>query len=173
MPRRRTSATRPEYALSPEALRQQLIRANDKNALLEGRVAALRATLRRDPDPLLIELAQALHLAREISDPQQAHSYDPTGIRHSAEPPMPGANTANQRRAANHLRTQLHRAINEFENARQRNWESRERIPKIRCRNRHCSRLDVRVPAWDHRGKANEFCPGCGNRYQNDQDPVT
>lgn len=160
---RRKPATRPEQGLSPEALRQQLVKANDKILHLEAKVSSLRAITKQDPDRLLIELAAALLLAKEISDPQQAHSYDPTGIKRSTEPPIPGSSTANQRRAANHLRTQLHRAVNEFESARQRNWAKRERIPKVRCVNRECSQRNRRVPAWDHRGPL-EFCAGCGQK---------
>lgn len=162
--------TRPEYGLSPEALRQQLVKANDKNALLEGRTSALRAELRRDPDRLLVELAQALLLAAEISNPQQAHTYDPTGIKRTTEPPTPGGSTAAQRRAAKHFRGELEKALVQFEAARRRNWQPQDRAPKVRCRNRHCPRLDHRVPAWDYRGKANEFCPGCGNRYLVDEE---
>lgn len=151
------------YSPSPEALRQQLQKANDKTGRLEAENASLKAELGRNPDRLLNELAAALLLAEEISDPQQAHTYDPTGIKRSTEPPIPGSSTAAQRRAANHLRTQLHRAVNEFESARQRNWQKRERIPKVRCVNRDCNQKNRRVPAWDHRGPI-EFCAGCGQK---------
>jgi len=171
MSRRRATA-RPEYGLSSEALRQQLIKANDRVSLLEARTAALKSRLGHYPDPLLVEIAQALTLANFIAHPQQAHSYDdPAGIKRTTEPHMPGASTARQRRAARHLRSQLEKAVHEFDSARQRDWQPVDKVPTIRCRNRHCSRQDRRVAAWNHEGKPNEFCPGCGNRYHEIDEP--
>lgn len=170
MTRRKAPLPTNPYGPNTEALRQQLAKALDKNILLEARVAALRSSLKRDPDRLLVELAQALLLAEEVSNPQQSHNMDPTGVKHSTDPPTPGASTAAQRRAAKHFRGELEKALIGFEAARRRNWQTPDRIPKVRCRNRHCPRLDHRVPAWDYRGKANEFCPGCGGRYLVDEE---
>lgn len=130
--------------------------------------AAYKALNDSLPNPTLLEaIAQGLLLARLVSHPQQAQVYDRTNFHaiDSTDRPMPGSSTSAARSAANHFHKSLWKAVNEFQAAKERNWQRRREAPVTRCGIRDCARYGIKVPAWEFkhgRTLPNEKCSSCG-----------
>ena len=138
--------------------------------------AAYKALTLNLPSPSLLEaIAQGLLLAELVSDPRQAQVYDRTNFhaKDSTDRPMPGSSTAPQRRAANHFKKTLWKAVNEFQAAKERNWQQRREAPKVRCVSRECPRRDLWYPAWEFRSGRTipyERCGSCSGALHNRDD---
>lgn len=128
--------------------------------------AAYKALSDSLPNPTLLEaIAQGLLLARLVSHPQQAQVYDRTNFHaiDSTDRPMPGSSTSAARSAANHFHKSLWKAVNEFQAAKERNWQRRREAPKVRCRNRDCPRCELWYPAWEFRSGRTIPYEKCGS----------
>jgi hypothetical protein len=138
---------------------------------LQARVAserAIRKALKDEPRQLLDEIALTLIRASEASNPVVGQVLDPDRVTRTVDGfPMPGASTSSARRADRKLLSDLHRAVQTYDAARSRNFTRRQdsSAPSLRCGIRQCARRGERVPAWNDKGKANAFCPGCGTRF--------
>ena len=171
-PRKVVEEPRFDTTESAKALKTQLQNALERCKGLEVRVTALKALTPKLPTSelsLLDEIAGALMTAHEASHPLQSMTLDPTG-RHNADTtatPIPGVATAAARRHAKKLRDSLYKALDVFENAKTHDWHppvKNPEAPKTRCGHRSCAMYDRRVPVWDEKGRALEFCSGCGSR---------
>lgn len=160
--------------VSPEVLRLQLMKANQRVEVAGAQLAALKAArIKDDPSQLnlLERVAWALCAAQAASQAVQSVAFDPTGhhIPHPNDRALPGSSTKRARKAWAKLERSLEMALDEWEEARERDFMGvkpgdQGYIPRVRCGKRGCSHYDVPVPAWDRRGRAKEFCTGCSER---------
>lgn len=154
---------------SPEVLRRQLEKANQRVEVVAAQCAALGAKrIKADPADLnlLERIAWALFAADEASQALQSPPLDPTGHHtpHPNDRAMPGAATKAARRARWTLESDLERALVKFEGSKEADFHpTSTRGPMVRCGNRDCDKRGKRVPAWDHQG-TNEYCGRCGVR---------
>jgi hypothetical protein len=163
------SKTAPEYRKSERDTQYQTLLGDYEK--LRARIAALKAidhVLRGKPRDLLEEVASTLIRAAEASDPRVGHYNEPDRITRSIDSyPMPGASTRNARRAARRFHDDLDKAIQTYDDKQSRNFGTDQvnpPPPKTRCGNRECGLYDKRVPVWDRRGTALEYCASCGRR---------
>ena len=157
--------------VSPEVLRFQLMKANQRIEVAAAQLAALKARdVKSDPADLdlLERVAFALLQAQQACQAIQSVPFDPGGHHtpHPNDRAIPGSATRRARYQRDKLERALEDALDQWDQVRENDFmaPSKNRAPKVRCRRRDCSRYDLRTAAWDFRGVANEFCSGCGER---------
>lgn len=150
----------------PEWAKQRIDKLSAELEVAEARVKALKATLSTDPDPLLVDVANAFLLADLASESGQGQNLDRIG-RRSAETPMPGADTRNARSARRKLRRTIENAVQAFNNAADHQWRPPVlSLPKVRCVHAGCPYEGIAIPK--HVGPRNEIeishCQNCGSQ---------
>lgn len=161
-------------AISAPVLADQLMKANKRLEVVSAQCAALGAkTIKSDQAHmnLLERIAWTLRSASEAAQALQSVPFDPAGHHtpHPDDRALPGSSTKQARRAWLKLERALDDALTDWEDARERDFiplrsGDKGYIPKVRCGNRACPAYDERVPAWNHRGRAHEFCTACTHR---------
>lgn len=159
---------------SPQTLADQLMKANKRIEALGAQLVALKAGKLKDDHTdlnVLERVAYALMEAAQASAAQQSVPLDPAGHHtpHPNDRAEPGGATKRVRRAWLKLERALEDAVRDWEESKERDFlplrpGEQGYIPRVRCGKRGCSHYDVPVPAWDRRGRANEFCTGCSQR---------
>lgn len=150
----------------PEWAKQRIDKLSAELEVAEARVKALKATLSTDPDPLLVDVANAFLLADLASESGQGQNLDRIG-RRSAETPMPGADTRNARSARRKLRRTIENAVQAFNNAADHHWRTTsEPVERVRCRNTTCEVEGKRIPRFVGPGNSIELirCPKCDSK---------
>lgn len=155
--------------VSPEVLRFQLMKANQRLGVLEAQLASYGGEIKSDPSEMSLSerVAWAIRAATEAAVAVQSVPFDPSGHHtpHPNDRAIPGSATRRARYQRDKLVRAIEQALDHWESSRDGDFSPiRANVPKVRCRRRDCAKYDKRVPAWDHNGVANEFCGGCGNR---------
>ena len=157
---------------SPQVLRLQLEKANNRVEVAGAQLAALGAKrIKADHADLnlLERIAFALAQAQEACQAIQSVPFDPAGHHtpHPNDRAMPGAATKRVRYQRAKLERALEAALDSWEQVKENDFfaPSKNKAPSVRCRTRNCPRENHRKPAWEFDGTPNEFCSKCGNKY--------
>lgn len=134
----------------PEWAKQQLDKLKVETSNQQATIKAFKAKAGVEPDPLLVELAEALQLADLASNPGKGRNMEQVKVRESRETPTPGSDTRAARNAARKLRRTVENAIQSFDVAREHHWRPPrpDPEPRVRCVWARCEAYGKRIPKY-------------------------
>lgn len=153
----------------PEWAKQRLDKLQVETSHQQATIKALAAEAGDEPDPLLVELAEALQLADLASDSGKGRNMEKVKVSESQDTPSPGSDTRAARNAARKLRKTVENAIQAFDVAREHHWRPPrpDPEPRVRCVWARCEAYGKRIPKYvGPRDSKIELvrCPKCDKR---------